>query len=687
MKFDVLHNFISPVTGKIKVPKGNLILGNDDDIGDYVTNIDISNLPILGAANITLPNIEPTLIPNPMFKPSSLDWSASSPWLLETFTGNPDSLDPLKSKTIKSNEVAGLHIAIAKLTKQFDNANIIVKSKTFDFTWDNPAVDLLPQQVKDALNLNNSFTFTKAQALDELDDGYMINTAGIISTTSTVPLPRLLNKNIWIGDADNKAVASPNITIDNLPNLGTASITVPNPFNPKAPITISGGKIWHGTDSNRPEETTALLTVEADVALLNGRFLLGNFIMWDAVVQVAWPGAQFLSNLDNGLLKKTQTKVERAEPGVDYVDVTDQMPAEGFLPILFPDNKLLRRSTMRVVEDNRLDQIESIIANIITGNTTIQTPGTISATASVSSRMISIYDYWNGAGRLDRTFSLKGVDRFEQSFTYVVPAKPGTTGQFLKDIGANVLGERLLGFGNVLSTNVEDGLLAQGRDADDNPIIVNAKLTKGKVWQGNENNKPQEVELHVAPNDATFILQTPNQSLSKAQSLSELSGGILKSAVTTGVISIASGGKTPLTNDYVRPFDLQEEIQATRAFATAEVAAIAAAKLNLDLEMVPFLPILGVTYGFQISASVAAAAAVGAAAQVTANGANTRIDNLTVELQGDITGKGNIANPVITEFTPNPKFKGKSYVKITTGSTAERPGIAEAGMLRFNTDL
>ncbi len=51
-----------------------------------------------------------------------------------------------------------------------------------------------------------------------------------------------------------------------------------------------------------------------------------------------------------------------------------------------------------------------------------------------------------------------------------------------------------------------------------------------------------------APVTAKYILNTPNADLSSAQSLSELTSGILKSATVTGIISIAEAG-----TDYVAP--------------------------------------------------------------------------------------------------------------------------------------
>ena len=218
-----------------------------------------------------------------------------------------------------------------------------------------------------------------AQALRDLSKGLMFNNNGIISTKKT-------------------------INIDELPELNTTDVPTP--------LGNFVGQVWEGTSSGRPIASSIVGEMFADIELINGRFLTGEFIMGDATVQTAWPKSQFLVNLADGLLAKTGKKLE------------------------------------------------------------------------------------------------------------------------------------------------------------------SAKLTHNKIWKGDAENKPIEADIEIAPTDAKYILQQPSGGLEQAQSLSELGTGILKSTTATGVISIASGGKTPEVNDYVRPIDLQEEIEeviteATEAGATA----------------------------------------------------------------------------------------------------------------------
>jgi hypothetical protein len=143
MKFDVLHNFISPVTGRIL-----------SDI-DYVLVGDLAGI------------------------------ATPSPILID------------------------MRLDIIKLRKDVENLSIT----SFIIGFPN---EQLPN----------------AQVLSILSNGFMVNTAGIVSTTSTIPigsLPDLSEDNIWVGDSDNRPVES--------------SRYVKGPF---IPITIIGNVVTWG---------------------------------------------------------------------------------------------------------------------------------------------------------------------------------------------------------------------------------------------------------------------------------------------------------------------------------------------------------------------------------------------------------------------------------------------------------
>lgn len=194
----------------------------------------------------------------------------------------------------------------------------------------------------------------------------------------------------------------------------------------------------------------------------------------------------------------------------------------------------------------------------------------------------------------------------------------------------------------------------------------------------------------AAPKDAQYVLNQPNENLANAQALSELLGGILKSAPLTGVISIA----TPDV-DYATVATLEE--LAAEAAASAEEATAAAAEASLSAT------------GAGVSALAAAASALAAggsasSASSSASDASDSADNASssateaqnylntllttgITLQGDISGSGVLSSPITTSFIPNPVFHGNGSMTMPFGNTTQRPSALTPGMIRFNTSL
>ena len=208
----------------------------------------------------------------------------------------------------------------------------------------------------------------------------------------------------------------------------------------------------------------------------------------------------------------------------------------------------------------------------------------------------------------------------------------------------------------------------------------------------------------AAPKDAQYVLNQPNENLANAQALSELLGGILKSAPLTGVISIA----TPDV-DYATVATLEE--LAAEAAASAEEATAAATEATAaagEATGAAAEASLSAT-GAGVSALAAAASALAAggsasSASSSASDASDSADNASssateaqnylntllttgITLQGDISGSGVLSSPITTSFIPNPVFHGNGSMTMPFGNTTQRPSALTRGMIRFNTSL
>lgn len=148
----------------------------------------------------------------------------------------------------------------------------------------------------------------------------------------------------------------------------------------------------------------------------------------------------------------------------------------------------------------------------------------------------------------------------------------GTSYTFTKAQSLGALTTGLLK--NTVDVNSQTGTLSTavaGMDYIDVAASVGnmsiAMIHPENLVDGNDNNKfLSRVSLSdagIADKEATYVLNIPDVNLPNSQALNLLGSGILKiAALANGTISIASGGKVPVVNDYVRPIDLEEEVAA-----------------------------------------------------------------------------------------------------------------------------
>ncbi len=164
-----------------KLKKGYLIIGDTNDIQTPTQQINVNNLPTLGAANFDIPLLDLKIpIPNPTFNPlSPFAYIMSAPWLSQVYAGSTN-LTNTSRETVISSAFAAMQIDVAQALKRLDNANFIVGSKTLTFTWENPIYSAVTDPTLIAAmqlyNLNPSYTFSHAQSLGDLETGLIKNT-------------------------------------------------------------------------------------------------------------------------------------------------------------------------------------------------------------------------------------------------------------------------------------------------------------------------------------------------------------------------------------------------------------------------------------------------------------------------------------------------------------------------------
>ena len=133
-------------------------------------------------------------------------------------------------------------------------------------------------------------------------------------------------------------------------------------------------------------------------------------------------------------------------------------------------------------------------------------------------------------------------------------------------------------------------------------------LTDGRVWQGDAANRPVEVQLNLAPTDATYIIKTPNVNLPEAQVLEELGIGMAK-IVAGGAFAIAIAGEDYATIQQLEEIEQQCQQYAEQAATSAEEAALSAEEAAASAAEAS---------GSAVEAAASAAEASGSAVEATA---------------------------------------------------------------------
>lgn len=400
--------------------------------------------------------------------------------------------------------------------------------------------------------------FPNSQALSLLNNGYLIKGDDGVLTTSSGPtpptdltlpkgklfignddnkavptqtinlnnLPQLPQGNLYLGDNNNVASVAPIITLDNLPNLGVANVEG---------LDLPAGKIWRGTSSNRPEESDALSEALADILAINAKFTSANFIMGDAIVQSVYLGAQFLVNIQDGMLKHTGKLLQYAAPGTDYVDMPNSdSPVENTIPYWTNSvTKLLTASEIKILNGSDIREVNSIACNILQAVNSVTSDDNMISRNNIQTTELCLYDR-NPAHRYNYSSNFKGPLSIDNSITWVVPDTISSAGQLLSDIGEEIGVGRKLGFISTISIdnlpNLSENKFWRG-NAENRPIEVDTinindlpNLTNNMVWRGDLNNRPVEADYVSAEELQRYVDEAKAAKDQAVASAEEASG-------------------------------------------------------------------------------------------------------------------------------------------------------------------
>ncbi len=340
-----------------------------------------------------------------------------------------------------------------------------------------------------------------AQVLNNLEDGFLYNTEGTVSTRNDVLNKNLTYQYLWRGNQDNKAEEVKTIEYNNLPDLensklitgdsnnrpvATQLISIDNlPSLQAAEIEgIGAYQVWVGTNEGRPEPSYG---VSIELAILTAKFETGAFIMRNGLFP-SYPNAQFLTNLTDGLVKKISGGyLAHAVVGEDYMGMN--LSADK-LWIGNAQGKAEQRDTIKLSNLFDVEQDKLIVGDIN------NRPQIVSQIKLLNFPDITknylIHGDANGKAALTLRIDKVNLPALGDKEIYV---GSGTEGAI---VFSDVLKAKFVTMdtskhqdlpNSVIIGNLENGLIAkQGEN------LVNASLTNKKIWIGDTNNKPIETD-------------------------------------------------------------------------------------------------------------------------------------------------------------------------------------------------
>jgi hypothetical protein len=290
-------------------------------------------------------------------------------------------------------------------------------------------------------------------------------------------------------------------------------------------------------------------------------FILGHGLPY---IRQVMAGAQYLEDLDEvdnpdkkQIIQINKGVIYTATAGLDYI-YTQEQQDESYISLIeakpvgdVDDNKkLISRSSIRVVQGLGVDvdnnknfddifDINSLHLKALQAKEVVSSDKDVIAGVAVKTKELVLFDETSAN---TKSVNLKSRETLLENKSWNLPV----TG-------------------------------------NNNDIIV---LENNSEWNF---KNPADVS---ADRNATYILQKPNDKLPHSQALSLLNGGILKTTLLSdGTVSIASGGKL-LTDDYVKPADLLEEI----AVVEEEIVALETQLLAIT-EAIETATGIAITYG------------------------------------------------------------------------------------------
>ncbi len=404
------------------------------------------------------------------------------------------------------------------------------------------------------------------------------------------------------------------------------------------------GYVWMGNKQNKATPTFKLIDLAIDVKFLQQQVeTIESATVVVNTPQEAFPNAQVLNALDDGLMKNVGGMIEIAQPDVDYL--TPELP---WGKILIGD--FFNRATpqLTIARDNLPNLTYNRVWIGDSTNRPIETSLNI-APDSASYILKTSNSSLPSAQALDMLV--------------------GTPPRILK-----------AAYDGTIEVAIPDQDYATTATLEE--IKAQTEEYKNQAAQSAEEAATSAEEAATSAEEAALSAEEASLSATEASiSAAEATAAAAEATAAAAEATAAAAESTTAAAEASGA-----AVVATSAALTAEIAALTANNNANDAE--------ASATSASNSASAASASATSASESATsaANSATLAQNSLNtflttgISLQGAVYGSGSPSLPITTYFQQNPILPGAGSMTVPKGTTAERPIVPIAGMFRFNTD-
>ena len=425
------------------------------------------------------------------------------------------------------------------------------------------------------------------------------------------------------------------------------------------------GYVWMGNKNSRPTPTFKIIDLNIDVRALQDQ--VRTIEMAPVVVnrtQEAFPNAQALDQLDDGLMKNVSGMIEIAQPDIDYLT-----PSLQWGKIWIGD-----------FSNNAAPQLT--ISNYNLPNLTYNKIWVGSST--------------NRPVEADLTFATN-------SASYILKtSNPNLTNAQALDM--------LLGTPPKILKAANDGTIEVAIPDQDYATNATLEEIKAQTEQYAQDAATSAEEAAASAEEATASAE--EATASAAESAASAAEATASAAEATASAAEATAAAAEATAAAVEATAAAVEASASAAEATAAAAEASVAAIGASASA--FQAIVASLsaniaegnaqnsandardsaseasiFASNASNSANSAAFSASSASNSATSAQNSLDtflNTGIVLQGAVYGAGSPSVPITTSFQANAVFPGNASVTIPVGTTTQRPSVLFAGMIRYNTD-